>query len=73
MAITVIEHDTMNCIQNACKEYVKNACKIDWEQRRYEIAKDVLCALIREDYAECSIDCQMAVLKADQLIAELKK
>lgn len=73
MALTVQESRTHDCIQDACKEFIRKSHTIDWEQRRYEIAKDVLCALIREDYAECAIDCQMAVIKADQLIEELKK
>lgn len=47
---------------------------IDWEQRRYEIAKDVLTALlsnptIRGEYASSKV----AVDYADALIEELKK
>lgn len=51
---------------------------IDWEQRRYEIAKEVLPILVQsrgseligstiEDYAEC------ALMYTDALIKELKK
>ncbi len=47
---------------------------IIWEQRRYEIAKDVYCALIREEYPS-SLDflAKMAVQLADKLIKELKE
>lgn len=42
---------------------------IDWEQRRYEIAKDVLCAkFTRGD----SYDIDYAIRIADKLIAALK-
>ena len=37
--LTNIEIETLSL----AKEYFKN--KINWEQRRYEIAKDVLCRL----------------------------
>lgn len=46
--------------------------EIDWEQRRYEIAKECIAALMHteitlEDAAEISVE------QADALIAELKK
>lgn len=49
--------------------------KIDWEQRRYEIAKDALAALLSNptiegvyaSYSKVAVDC------ADALIEELKK
>lgn len=47
--------------------------EIDWEQRRYEIAKDVLCSYVlkyddgNKFMAHCALDC------ADALIEELKK
>jgi len=43
--------------------------KVDWEQRRYEIAKDVLAGMS----ADGNIDVEIAVKRADKLIAELKK
>jgi len=43
----------------------------DWEQRRYEIAKDLLCASAIA--GSCTKeDIQFAVSTADDLIAELK-
>ena len=55
---------------NPIKNYTKN---IDWEQRRYEIAKDVLSTLISDPIiADCEIPSE-AVRYADALIKELKK
>lgn len=45
----------------------------EWEQRRYEIAKDAFCAILQE-YPNCSeAMAQNAVSYADTLISELKK
>ena len=57
------------------KTVTNNGISIDWEQRRYEIAKDALAALIsdptiRGAYASFS---KVAVDHADALIEELKK
>ncbi len=47
--------------------------EIDWEQRRYEIAKDVLCSYAlkydsgKKLMAQCAVEC------ADALIEELKE
>ena len=47
--------------------------EIDWEQRRYEIAKDVLSTLVSDPIiADCEIPSE-AVRYADALIKELKK
>ena len=47
--------------------------EIDWEQRRYEIAKDVLSTLVSDpNIADCEIP-SAAVRYADALIKELKK
>ena len=55
---------------NHVKNYIKN---IDWEQRRYEIAKDVLSTLISDPIiTDCEIPSE-AVRYADALIKELKK
>ena len=55
---------------NPVKNYTKN---IDWEQRRYEIAKDVLSTLVSDpNLADCEIP-SAAVRYADALIKELKK
>ena len=46
---------------------------VDWEQRRYEIAKNML-ANIPVDYPESlETKVDIAVMRADALIKELKK
>lgn len=61
--------------------------QIDWEQRRYEIAKDMLCAIYVDDgnesrcanhnmnfeYQSLESSAKTAVRYADALINELKK
>lgn len=47
--------------------------RIDWEQRRYEIAKAMLPALQRSFTGSIDWQCQQAVIFADRLINELKK
>lgn len=51
---------------------------IDWEQRRYEIAKDIMAAFLSNSCVDVHGDsaeehASDAVLYADTLIAELKK
>ncbi len=67
--MTVIEQDTMRAIQSACRKYAYEKKEIDWEQRRYEIAKDVLCGMVSSGI----IRVKDAVVYADKLIEELKK
>jgi len=61
------------------KFFIKqNNQEIDWEQRRYEIAKDLLSALVTT-HGNCQDEnwhitlSECAVNVADALIAELKK
>ena len=51
---------------------------IDWEQRRYEIAKDIMAAFLSNSCVDVHGDsaeehASDAVLYADELISELKK
>ena len=47
---------------------------IDWEQRRYEIAKDIMAAIYtRPDKRGTFLDYNGIVAAADELIRELKK
>lgn len=66
--MTRIEMETLALIKAACREYIENqrSNEIDWEQRRYEIARD-LYAANRDATAE------RCVAWADALIDELKK
>lgn len=65
--MTNIELETLTMAKAAFKKYI--AEEINWEQRRYEIAKDVLCGMIA---AGKSGDVRDAVQAADALITALK-
>lgn len=66
-----LEKETMEMAKRAARKFVYD--EIDWEQRRYEIAKDVLCSIIWSDnHNEITLDCVTAVNIADALIKELK-
>ena len=66
--LTRIEIETMELIKAACREFINSSRKeeVNWEQRRYEIARD-LYAANRDATAE------RCVAWADDLISELKK
>ena len=46
---------------------------IDWEQRRYELAKDVLAGLEVNSESKIESDCKLAIELADEMIKQLKK
>ena len=46
---------------------------IDWEQRRYELAKDVLSGLEVNSESKIESDCKLAIDIADELIKQLKE
>ena len=79
--LTKIEIKYMDAVIGIHKEMRKaNERGVDWEQRRYEIAKDTLQGILNgftatkediEDNSEPLTKC--AVYLADALIAELKK
>lgn len=47
--MTKIEFEYMNAVIAMNRKMVDQhqPCDVDWEQRRYETAKDVLCAIIQ--------------------------
>ena len=58
------------------EDTTENVNNIDWEQRRYEIAKELMksiSASSHNQYATAEILAQWSVGGADALIAELKK
>ena len=62
-------------IPTTALEFEKN---IDWEQRRYEIAKELMKAFAANSHNQCvdassEMLAQWSVVGADMLIAELKK
>lgn len=77
IAMTVLEQNFLEAATRFCKDYYvkddNNIKGINWEQRRYEIAKDVLSTLVSDpNLADCEIP-SAAVYYADALIKELKK
>ena len=62
--------ETMSLVKSACRKYI--AEEINWEQRRYEIAKDVLAGFAASDRGVLIADAQTAVKFADALIKALK-
>ena len=73
--MTNIELQTMSAVKSAAMKYVNKKDGIDWEQRRYEIAKDVLAAIVsnsvhyasnKQTYIDISVD------YADLLIKKLQ-
>ena len=72
--MTQIDLELKSMAKSALREYISSRGAIDWEQRRYEIAKDVLCAWYasgRTDGGISTVD--YAVSVADILIEKLKK
>lgn len=71
--MTNIEFETLCALKSAAWKYTKET-GIDWEQRRYEIAKDVLCGRLaagssitdKDEFAETCVG------YADLLIKYLK-
>ena len=83
--MTRIEMDALNAVRNIDRK-MKDQRGIDWEQRRYEVARDVLAGyvayggneILHQYYDVETRTGHRAVVKnavflADALIAELKK
>ena len=71
--MTQIELETMTPVKNAARKYAQEG--IDWEQRRYEIAKDVLPSLMRVRFDvgyPLPQRVNLAIAYADELIKQLK-
>ena len=75
--MTIEERNTARAIQDIAKE-MKKTRSIDWEQRRYEIAKECIAAFMANSNTAVwqeHVDAQAkdAVTYADALIEELQK
>lgn len=73
------EHDWCTYVQSEL-EFIKEPPQMDivWEQRRYEIAKDMMAAFLSNSCSNVYMgnpdeQAKCAVMFADALIAELKK
>lgn len=69
--ITKIEMQAMDAVIGIHRE-MRKANEIDWEQRRYEIAKELFLQNIRNSLVSVEDDVKTAVKWADLLINELK-
>ncbi len=67
--IEILTHQAVQSID--CK--MRDQTEIDWEQRRYEIAKEYYCGRFGSTVTTFNEDARRAVECADILIAELKK
>ncbi len=78
--MTVNEQRTMDAIQSINRK-TKDSNTIDWEQRRYEIAKDMLNGIVSalprpypaDNLATFEEFADLSVRYADALVAKLKK
>lgn len=77
MTMTKIEQDTHNSIQRMAREICSK--EIDWEQRRYEIAKAVLASAITSDNTQIKVALHQdkiidyTIELTDKLIDRLRK
>ena len=71
--MTQIEMQAMEAIKGICRE-MKRANEVNWEQRRYEIAKEIYPRVLDFTRADqMTAAAKTTVFLADVLIAELKK
>ena len=72
--MTQIEMDVARSTIRKNKAVVKHYEEFDWEQRRYEIAKDALCAMISNKACTPTADVvvHLALVYANTLIERLK-
>ena len=78
--LTRIEMDALNAVRDMNRK-MKDQRKVDWEQRRYEVARDIFtrCLSSEDDemrafcYRKIELHAEECVKAADALIAELKK
>ena len=71
--MTQIDLELKSMAKSALREYISSRGAIDWEQRRYEIAKDVLCACLASGRTDGINTVGYAVSVADELIMVLKE
>lgn len=69
--ISKIEMQAMDAVIGIHRE-MRKANEIDWEQRRYEIAKELFIQNIGNSHVSVEDDVKTAVKWADMLINELK-
>ena len=73
MALTQIEHETLTAVKRAANKIAG----VDWEQRRYELVRDMLPPIIQVVNANATAESEdeiinIAIRTADKVIAALK-
>lgn len=68
--MTQLEQELAALGKLALRQYIRKD-EIDWEQRRYEIAKDIMCAAIASGKVYDTL-VDDAIGNADELIKKLK-
>lgn len=66
--MTILEHETMTAVKNYCN----SKANIDWEQRRYEIAKEIFLSL-QDSHKTYEEDAELSIEVANLFIEKLKK
>lgn len=78
--MNVMEFETLAAIKGACREYTNK--EINWEQRQYEVAKDLYCkAIVNLTKLDIGLNAKVdapnvaatCIAFADAFIDELKK
>lgn len=74
--MTRAELDALNAVRDINRK-MKDQREIDWEQRRYEVARDAISAILANSNTSGGIESEWLVRNgiciADALITELKK
>lgn len=68
--MTQLEKETMEATKRAARKYVYN--EVDWEQRRYEIARDILASIMSEN-RELKIEYNKETGEIGELVPETKR
>lgn len=67
--MTQLEKETMEALQRAAREYIYD--EVNWEQRRYEIARDVLASIMSENRMEFEYNKETGEI--GELVPEIKR
>lgn len=68
--MTQLEKETMEIAKRAARKYIYN--EVDWEQRRYEIARDVLASMMSEN-RELEFEYNEETGEIGELMPEIKR
>lgn len=69
--MTNIELQTISAVKAAAMKFTNN--DIDWEQRRYELVKEIVPAMLKQYVADDTIVVNKSIELADNVISALRK